>query len=401
MYQEIEVYEPTYFSDNAIYLCRGMAVTRVWPINKTYWPNESRLLLTKEQKKQLEHAIKEGVSKTIYRYTVLKKCGEKRVTSSWFMAEEDAMNCPLAKEYSNGSRDSEGEWISAFVDHKVLNTESIEPAKFPMVVDLVADNDGRLSCRINLHPELDGYNANGMVCFPDRSMVGAYAGKALITGVKEKGTYGFLMGGMVQYGMPDMDKFLDYVWARLGDEMDKEFLTVNHPGLGRFLYSDGYAWVETATSPYCKDDSGYWPSDYAKVSVPFDVEQYVEERATLEDIFLMDAFGTALTKQDILDRFPHYKFFDVKYNEFWQRSDRLMPEIIEQAVTEGFLNLVCLSDSRVLALEVDESALYRLSSFSIEEIEEMARQYAQINDEAEQAIKARIKKGTLRLQNIA
>lgn len=150
MYQEIEVYEPTYYPDSAIYLCRGMAVTRIWPINKTYWPNESRLLLTKEQKKQLEYAIKEGISKTIYRYTVLKKCGEERVTSSWFMAEEDAMNCPLAKEYPNGSRDSEGEWISAFVDHKVLNTESIEPAKFPMVVDLVADNDGRLSVNANL-----------------------------------------------------------------------------------------------------------------------------------------------------------------------------------------------------------------------------------------------------------
>ena len=37
----------------------------------------------------------------------------------------------------------------------------------------------------------------------------------------------------------------------------------------------------------------------------------------------------------------------------------------------------------------------------VEEIEEMAWQYAQINNEAEQAIKARIKKGTLRLQNIA
>lgn len=232
-------------------------------------------------------------------------------------------------------------------------------------------------------------------------MVGACAGKALITGVKEKGTYGFLMGSMIQFGMPDMDKFLDYAWARLGNEMDKEFFTVNHPGLGRFLYSDGCAWVETATSPYCKDNTSYWPSDYANVPVPFDVEQYVEERATLEDIFLMDAFGTAMTKQDILDRFPHYKFFNVKYNEFWQESDRLMPEIIEQGVTEGFLNLVCLSDSRVLALMVDESALYRLSSFSIEEIEEMARQYVQINDEAEQAIKARIKKGTLRLQNIA
>lgn len=395
------MYEPTYYPDNAIYLCRGMAVTQVWNINKTYWPNEGRLLLTKEQKKQLEYAIKEGTSKTIYRYTVIKKCSEERVTSSWFMTEEDAMNCPLAKEYSNGSRDYEGRWIRALIDHKVLNTESFEPAKFPMVVDLVAGNDGRLSCRINLHPELDGYYTKGMVCFPDRSMVGTCTGKALTTGVREKGSYGFLVGSMIQYGMPDMDKFLDYAWARLGDEMDKEFLTVNHPGLGRFLYSDGYAWVETATSPYCKDDSGYWPSDYAKVSVPFDVEQYVEERATLEDIFLMDAFGTALTKQDILDRFPHYKFFNVEYNERWQKSDRVMPEIAEQAIAEGLLNLVCLSNGRVLALEVDESALYRLSAFSIEEIEEMASEYTRINDEAEQTIKAHIKKGTLRLRNIA
>ena len=397
MYQEMTVFEPSYYSDAKMYLCRGLAVTRAWNINKTYWPKEQRLLLTKEQKKKLEYDIKEGISIPIYRYVVLMDCGGKSRTSSWFMTEQDASDCPLAKDFPDGSRDAKGEYISSFMEHKLLNTASIEPVKFPMVVDLEASKDGRLSCRINLHPEIDGYNAAGMVCFPDRSMAGACAGKAMITGVKEKGTYGFLLGSMIQYGMPDWDKFLDYAWKNLSCEMTKDFLIVNHPGLGRFLYSDGKAWVETATSPYCKE--GYWAGDYQQVFVPntIDIEQYVESRTTLEDIFLEDAFEGTLTKQKILDWFPHYRFLDIMYSEVWQNGDKLMPEIIEQAIAEGFMNQVCLSNSRVLALEVNRDAIYRLSAFSIEEIEEMAREYTRINDEAKASIMALIKRGSLRI----
>lgn len=396
MYQEMTVFEPSYYPDTEMYLCRGQAVTRVWSISKTYWPEEQRLLLTKEQKKKLEYDIKEGISIPIYRYVVLMECGGKRRTSSWFVTEQDASDCPLAKESPDGSRDAEGEYISSFVEHKLLNTASIEPAKFPMVVDLEAGTDGRLSCRINLHPEIDGYNATGMVCFPDRSMTGACAGKAMITGIKEKGTYGFLMGSMIQYGMPDWDKFLDYAWKNLRDEAGEDLLIINHPGLGRFLYSDGKAWVETATSPYCK--GCFWADDYRQVLVPDTiVEQYVEARTTLEDIFLKDSFGDTLTKQGLLERFPHYKFLDMRYSEVWLRGDKLMPEIIEQAIAEGVLNQVCLSNSRVLALEVNRNSIYRLSAFSIEEIEEMAREYTKINDEAKAFIMALIKKGSLRM----
>ena len=197
-------------------------------------------------------------------------------------------------------------------------------------------------------------------------MAGACAGKAMITGVKEKGTYGFLLGSMIQYGMPDWDKFLDYAWKNLSCEMTKDFLIVNHPGLGRFLYSDGKAWVETATSPYCKE--GYWAGDYQQVFVPntIDIEQYVESRTILEDIFLKNVFEGALTKQGLLERFPYYKFLDIKYSEIWLSGDK-------------------------------RNELYRLSAFSIEEIEEMAREYTRINDEAKASIMALIKRGSLRI----
>ena len=399
MYQEMTVFEPSYYLDYGMYLCRGLAVTKAWGINKIYWPEEQRLLLTNEQKKKLEYDVKEGISIPIYRYVVLMDCGGKRQTSSWFMTEQDASDCPLAKESPDGSRDAKGEYISSFVEHKLLNTASIEPIKFPMVVDLEAGKDGRLSCRINLHPEIDGYNAAGMVCFPDRSMAGACAGKAMITGVKEKGTYGFLLGSMIQYGMPDWDKFLDYAWKNLGYEVTKELLIINHPGLGRFLYSDGKAWVETATSPYCK--GRYWTDDYRQFSVSeaIDIEQYMESRTSLEDIFLEDSFEGTLTKQDLLERFPHYKFLDIRYSEIWLSGDKLMPEIIEQAIAEGFLHQACLSGSRVAALAVNRSTIYRLSAFSIEEIEEMAKEYARINDEAKASIMALIKRGSLRICN--
>lgn len=395
MYQEMTVFEPSYYPDTKIYLCRGLAVNRAQSINETYWPVEQRLLLTNEQKRELEYAIREGISIPIYRYVVLMGFGQKKRTSSWFMTERDASDCPLAKESSDGSCETNGEDISGLVERKLLNTASIEPAQFPMVVDLKAGKDGRLSCRINLHPEVDGYDAVGMVCFPDRSMTGACAGKAMITGVKEKGTYGFLMGSMIQYGMPDRDKFLDYAWKHL--DTRKELLVINHPGLGRFLCSGGKAWVETATSPYCK--GCYWPDDYQQVLVPdtINVEQYVETRTTLGEIFLKDAFGDALTKEDILGRFPHYKFLDMRYSEAWQSSDKTMPKVVEQAIAEGFLRQVCLPGCRILALVVDSNAVYRLASFSVEEIEDLAKEYAKINDEAKASIMARIKKGTLRV----
>lgn len=77
----------------------------------------------------------------------------------------------------------------------------------------------------------------------------------------------------------------------------------------------------------------------------------------------------------------------------------MMPEIIEQAITEGFLRQVCLPGNRVLALVVNRNELYRLSSFSIEEVEEMAKEYIRINDEANASIMARLKKGMLRVGN--
>lgn len=61
--------------------------------------------------------------------------------------------------------------------------------------------NGQLFCRLNLPPEIDGYEAMGRICFPDRSMAGVCEGKAVVTGVKEKGSYGFLMGHMIQYGI--------------------------------------------------------------------------------------------------------------------------------------------------------------------------------------------------------
>lgn len=291
MYQEMTVFEPSYYPDTKIYLCRGLAVNRAQSINKTYWPEEQRLLLTNEQKKELEYAIREGISIPIYRYVVLIGFGREKQTSSWFMTEQDASDCPLAKESSDGSCETNGEDISGLVERKLLNTASIEPAQFPMVVDLKAGKDGRLNCRINLHPEVDGYDAVGMVCFPDRSMTGACAGKAMITGVKEKGTYGFLMGSMIQYGMPDWDKFLDYAWENLSSMMRDDLLVVNHPGLGRFLYSNGDAWVETKTSPYCKGSA--WFTPYRRVPAPAEaeIEPYVEARTSLESLFLEDAFG--------------------------------------------------------------------------------------------------------------
>lgn len=400
MYQEMTVFEPSYYPDTKIYLCRGLAVNRAQSINKTYWPEEQRLLLTNEQKKELEYAIREGISIPIYRYVVLMGFGREKRTSSWFMAEQDASDCPLAKESSDGSCEVKGEDISGFVERKLLNTASIEPVQFPMVVDLEAGKDGRLSCRINLHPEVDGYNAVGMVCFPDRSMTGACAGKAMITGVKEKGTYGFLIGSMIQYGMPDWDKFLDYAWKHMGNyEVSKDLLVVNHPGLGRFLCLDGGILVETGTSPYCKEEKCFWPGTYVQVDLPnaIDIEQYVESRTTLGEIFLKDAFGDALTKEDILGRFPHYKFLDMRYSEAWQSSDNPMPEVVEQAIAEGFLRQVCLPGRRIPALVVVSNAVYRLASFSVEEIEDLAKEYAKINDEAKASIMARIKKGTLRV----
>lgn len=58
---------------------------------------------------------------------------------------------------------------------------------------------------------------------------------------------------------------------------------------------------------------------------------------------------------------------------------------------------MCLPGCKTPALEVDRDAVYRLSSFSIEEIEDLAKEYAKINDEAKASIMARIRKGTLRI----
>lgn len=380
-YKDVKVYK---FKDK-LYLCRGVAAEQDHDGSGI---TQTRLLYPGTRQGILDEAIAKGAKVSVFRFI-----GSGKDKSSYFMSKQDLLKSPVVTDFVK-SHDDLGS-LDQYICSCQLDTTVIQPIRFPLMIDIETTRDGRFCAYINLHPELNGRNAPGLPCFPNWDFIDVYAGKAVITEVKEKNSYGFFKGAMIQFGMVNMSDFLDYVWEHGFDE-DPVYI-VNHPTLGQFLCSDSYVWVETATSPMFK---GSIPkADYEKVEwkKPKGFDQYVVRIATIKELLLEDAFGGGVTEQSLINRFGECAGLTRRFSERWTISKSLLPDIVHQGIAEGLLYHYCLVSCHIHALKIDPSMAYRLAAFSAEEVEEMAAEVSKINAGADRAIGGCLKKGKLQL----
>lgn len=380
-YKDVKVYK----LKDKLYLCRGVAAEQDHDGSGI---TQTRLLYPGTRQGILDEAIAKGAEVSVFQFI-----GSGKDKSSYFMSKQDLLKSPVVTDFVKNHSDLGS--LDQYICSCQLDTTVIQPIRFPLVVDIETTRDGRFCTYINLHPELNGRSAPGLPCFPNWDFIDVYAGKALITEVKEKNSYGFFKGEMIQFGMVNMPDFLDYVWAHGFDE-DPVYI-VNHPTLEQFLCSDSYVWVETATSPMFK---GSIPkADYEKVEwkKPKGFDQYVVRIATIKELLLEDAFGGGVTEQSLLNRFGECSGLTRRFSERWTISKSLLPDIVQQGIAEGLLYHYCLVSYHIHALKIDPSMAYRLAAFSAEEVEEMAAEVSKINAGADRAIGGCLKKGKLQL----
>lgn len=380
-YKDVKVYK---FKDK-LYLCRGVAAEQNHDGSGI---TQTRLLYPGTRQGILDEAIAKGAEVSVFQFI-----GSGKDKSSYFMSKQDLLKSPVVTDFVKNHSDLGS--LDQYICSCQLDTTVIQPIRFPLMIDIETTRDGRFCTYINLHPELNGRSAPGLPCFPNWDFIDVYAGKALITEVKEKNSYGFFKGAMIQFGMVNMPDFLDYVWEHGFDE-DPVYI-VNHPTLGQFLCSDSYVWVETATSPMFK---GSIPkADYEKVEwkKPKGVDQYVVRIATIKELLLEDAFGGGVTEQSLINRFGECAGLTRRFSERWTISKSLLPDIVHQGIAEGLLYHYCLVSCHIHALKIDPSMAYRLAAFSAEEVEEMAAEVSKINAGADRAIGGCLKKGKLQL----
>ena len=380
-YKDVKVYK---FKDK-LYLCRGVAAEQNHDGSGI---TQTRLLYPGTRQGILDEAIAKGAEVSVFQFI-----GSGKDKSSYFMSKQDLLKSPVVTDFVKNHSDLGS--LDQYICSCQLDTTVIQPIRFPLMIDIETTRDGRFCTYINLHPELNGRSAPGLPCFPNWDFIDVYAGKALITEVKEKNSYGFFKGAMIQFGMVNMPDFLDYVWEHGFDE-DPVYI-VNHPTLGQFLCSDSYVWVETATSPMFK---GSIPkADYEKVEwkKPKGFDQYVVRIATIKELLLEDAFGGGVTEQSLINRFGECAGLTRRFSKRWTISKSLLPDIVHQGIAEGLLYHYCLVSCHIHALKIDPSMAYRLAAFSAEEVEEMAAEVSKINAGADRAIGGCLKKGKLQL----
>jgi hypothetical protein len=384
MYKEIKVFDAMYddvFYDNWIpaCACRGKACDKLreWSYRKEKRVVESRLLYDGPAPQSGER---------IYRWVSDTNTGTK--TTAWYLSDSEA------REAAGQLRLTDGH-----LQFGELDMEQIDPLrtgqKFSVQFEL--DGKGRLFTRINAHPERDGLRGKGKVFFPDRSFVGADCGDAVVSIVKEFDTYGFLSGEMVKFGMPDMDRFLDWAWENAKRINFHEVLFINHPGRGEYLAIDDGTGVRRIIEGKDYDGSLYIQAEYVYDQVvKADAERYLVQRKQLAEMFLESAWGMEVDMDVLSAMFTGSRLFESgRATADWTESVEYRGKLLDSAVQEGILSQYVSPSLHIEVVTLNQENIVSLGNYSYNEVKELAKAMGEINQVADEAGLAKVKKGLL------
>lgn len=363
MYKERKVYV-SFCGNLKVHTCEGAARDRAYYGDRNV--EESRLLYT--------GCIDDlGCVYSAYEF------GGNSITS-WFGSRKEVQEALARMGYKG----------NPVIEEAFLDTDTIAPITFPMRVVFEEGKDGRPFARLNLHPEVNGTHGRSKICFPDKSLIGADAGEAVITGVKEFDRYGFLTGEMVKNRMPeDMADFLDWAWRNMVP--DTTILTIDHPGRGRYLATQAGDYIK----PCGKGHYEVMLSMYSGE----DRHNYCVAQNKLADLFIADVFPGETSDT------PYAKFaksvFILQCSRFqgtrWQYTDKYYSDLVDSAIREGAIRQVTLSGTPIVAFEVVYDRIYRLTAFTPEELDELVATVSSVNKKADEDIAARMRNGKLRI----
>lgn len=268
-----------------------------------------------------------------------------------------------------------------------IDTERFGPVKLPIRVNLLRSEKG-LFCRLNLHPEENGYRAQGKVFFPDRRCADNLCeGPVIVKSVIDKGNYGFFVGEMVQYRAPSDEQVSQYIIENslYGSKvrfMEGKFGThVNIPDLSDTSFSYLNCLV---LGPNGNVEKNCDMTDYGEAA----------SKCT-EEILGMDLVCQGYQGCNFADLYGQFARFSFKpHQSSW--STKFISKLFDDAIKCRFISLN--TTNNVDFVEVDkEQLMYSLDQFSREEMAEIIAKVNEINTKANEAVAAKVRSGKLHL----
>lgn len=379
MYQEIKVYDADTLSNfkwwNQVFTCRGTACDEAWAQRRNRNVRETRILYKGEAPQGGE---------TLHRWVGKSNSGLQSglLSTAWYLTAEEAEEERDRLGLGNGCPQK-----------GTLNLESIDPLPQQFQIQFELDGKGRPFTRINAHPERDGKTLKGKIFFPDRSFVGADSGAATVSISKEFDTYGFLSGEMVKFGMPDMNRFLDWAWENRTDI--QEVLFINHPGRGEYL-----AVEQGGCANRIIDILDFEGNPLICTSCMLEAEEdskkYPVRRKSLDEIFLEAAWGMEVN-MDVLDAmFTRSRLFESgRAAADWERSLKFRGDLVDCAVRDGILSQYVSPSLHIEVMTLNRQNISLFGNYQYSDVEEIAKVVAKVNQEADESGKAKVKKGLL------
>lgn len=300
------------------------------------------------------------------------------------------------------------------------HTKMYEEPTFPMHVCLMRDEqngEDRFFCRIKTNPNWDGMRSPGKIFFPDKTWAaeGLYAGEAEVTIKFQVDNYGILLGKMIPVDIPTDEEVLDYLWE---SRAPGTFLVErrNIAGLGEVLCQEGdnygevLVYTKKPQSPECR--FGIYKM---KVDLGAAYRKSLIKAYSVNDIILHSKFGDDFNIEKVVAaNFTKCYFMASPYALYRPRttgeknyvldaawvavSKHLDDELLMEGYEQGLLEVRELVGYNIYSLALDPNNYVVFSTFEEEDVVKFLQRAAEFNHKANEEIKAKLRKGTLRLR---
>lgn len=427
-YKIYNIPDPAFIS----YICRGKLCDALWNLSKPKDKIREETLISEDGLESIN-----GPYVTVYRVLY---CPESSATKhhgidnplkstaqqcSWPMrklimsaAKKTAWFTDKAKALAVAKDWDCDDYILLF--ESSVNMITIPTVEFPLYDFLWTDPDGKRSIRLNLHPERDGKNSNGMICFLDRSCKDIPDGKIIINSVKEFPTYGFIK--VEPYKETNvLDSRCSYQFGcYLRDQIRDQRLTpdtflsiVDSPVRGKYvvrkkdcldIYTHSRKTIYYVYDKFGNDDHITFTSDMHS-HLASDIEAYISREVNAETLAAECIFSKYGGVDAILQRCQESE-------SVWYRSlspnDSLSAEIVNvqmpnitqlmnDAYNVDLLDMYAWKSSGIEFISFINANLNSFIYFSGEEIDEIFNTVKKFNEKADRRVNMISKKYKLSL----
>lgn len=418
------------------YLCRGKLCDALWDLSRSKERIREETLVSEDSLESIQQPNELGTPYvTVYRVlycsesTATKHHGidnplkivaqqstwsERKLIMSaakktvWFTDKTKALDA--AKDWNCD------DYILLF--ESLVNVSTIPKVNFPIYDFLWTGPDGKRSIRLNLHPERDGRNSNGMICFLDRSCKDIPAGRIIISSVKEFSTYGFIKAEPYKETNV-LDSSCSYQFGcYLRDQIRNQRLTpytflsiVDSPVRGRYVvrkedYLDIYTHSrKTIYHVYDKFGNGdhiTFMSDM-RSHLASDIEAYISREVDAETLAaecIFNKYGgvDAIRKRCQESESVWYRSVNSSNNLSAEIMNIQIPsitQVMNDAYNNDLIDMYALRSSGVEFISFIDGNLNRFIYFSGEEIEEIFKIVKEFNEKADRRMNMLSKKHKL------